>query len=159
MKRGGVLLQILAVFLAAGLLFSCGSKSSSSSSQPVATSAGELVAFNEVIALDATGLTTLVATQGLTGIAVTSGATCYKLTYGTPDVSGKLITASGLVCLPSAKSGGNPVISYQHGTIFQDSEAPSSFITSSEAAVGVVLAGLGYIAVLPDYHRLRRFDE
>ena len=119
--------------------------------QPVATSAGELVVSTEVIALDATGLTALVATQGLTGITVTSGATCYKLTYGTPDVSGKIINASGLVCLPTAKAGGRPVISIQHGTIFQDSEAPSSMLTSADAAIGAVFAGLGYISVLPDF--------
>jgi pimeloyl-ACP methyl ester carboxylesterase len=151
MRKGGVLLQVLAAFLAAGLLFSCSSKSDSGTTQPVATSAGELVASTEVIVLDAAGLTALVATQGLTGIAVTSGATCYKLIYGTPDVSAKIINASGLVCLPASRAGGRPVISIQHGTIFQDSEAPSSMLTSADAAIGALFAGLGYISVLPDY--------
>jgi hypothetical protein len=143
--------QLFAVLLIAGLLFSCSSGSSSSTTTPTATTAGELVGSTEAGVLDVTGLTAAVVSLGLTGVTVRSGATCYKLTYGTPDVSGNIINASGLVCLPSAGTGSRPVISYQHGTIFQDSEAPSSFITSGEAALGAVFAGLGYIAVLPDY--------
>ena len=143
--------QLFAVLLIAGLLFSCSSKSSSSATTPTATFAGELVGSTEAGTLDVTGLTAAVERLGLTGVIVRSGATCYKLTYGTPDVSGNIINASGLVCLPSAGTGNRPVISYQHSTIFQDSEAPSSFITSGEAALGAVFAGLGYIAVLPDY--------
>ncbi len=143
--------QLLAVVLAAGLLFSCSSGSSSTTTTPTATFEGELVTSTPAGSLDAAGLTAAVVSLGLTGVTVRSGATCYKLTYGTPDVSGNIINASGLVCLPSAGTGSRPVISYQHGTIFQDSEAPSSFITSGEAALGAVFAGLGYIAVLPDY--------
>jgi secretory lipase len=150
-KKGAVFFQVLALLLAAGLLFSCGSKSDSVSTRPVATSAGELVVWSEVGALDEAGLAAAVARIGLSGVVVSSGATCYSLTYGTPDVSAKIINVSGLVCLPSAKAGGRPVISYQHGTIFQDSEAPSHFLTSGDAAIGAVLAGLGFIAVLPDF--------
>ena len=76
---------------------------------------------------------------------------CYKLTYKTPDASAALINASGLVCLPATRSGGSPVLSYQHGTIFQDSDAPSSFLTSAEGLAGAVFAAIGFIAVLPDY--------
>jgi hypothetical protein len=43
------------------------------------------------------------------------------------------------------------VLSYQHGTIFQDSDAPSSFLTSAEGLAGAVFAAIGFIAVLPDY--------
>jgi len=150
-RKGAIFIQFLAVLLAAGLLFSCGSKSDSGGTQPVATTAGELVASTEVGALDAAGLTGAIANLGLVGITATSGATCYKLTYGTPDASARIINVSGLVCLPTAKAGGRPVISYQHGTIFQDSEAPSRFLTSGDAAIGAVLTGLGYIVVLPDY--------
>jgi len=145
-------IQFVAVLLVTGLLFACSSGSDNGGiTQRTATFAGELVAWTETGSLDAAALNTAIANLGLAGVTAGSGATCYKLTYGTPDVSGVIINASGLVCLPAPRSGGNPVISYQHGTIFQDSEAPSSFFTSGEAALGAVFAGLGYIAVLPDY--------
>jgi pimeloyl-ACP methyl ester carboxylesterase len=150
MKSTAIPFQILSLLLATILLYGCGSKSSDNGSQ-APTAAGELVSFGEIATFDTAQLNQQFAILGLTGITASGSVTCYKLSYGTPDVSNVLITASGLVCLPSAKSGGNPVISYQHGTIFQDSEAPSSFIQSAEAVVGIVLAGLGYIAVLPDY--------
>ena len=145
-----ILFQLLSLLLLTGLLYGCGSKSGDNGPQPP-SAAGDLVSFNELITFQAAQLNQQFALLGLTGVTASGTVTCYKLSYGTPDVSNAIITASGLVCLPSAKTGGNPVISYQHGTIFQDSEAPSSFITSSEAVVGVVLAGIGYIAVLPDY--------
>jgi pimeloyl-ACP methyl ester carboxylesterase len=143
-------LQILTLLLLTGLLYACSSNSSSTSSL-TPTAAGELVSFNPIVTFDAAQMNQQISAFGLTGIIVSGTVSCYKLSYGTPNVSGKLITASGLVCLPQTKTGGNPVLSYQHGTIFQDSEAPTSFVTSGEAAVGIVLAGLGYITVLPDY--------
>lgn len=143
-------LQLLALLLLTGLLYACSSNSSSTSSQ-TPTAAGELVSFNPIVTFDAAQMNQQISAFGLTDITVSGTVSCYKLSYGTPNVSGKLITASGLVCLPSPKTGGNPVLSYQHGTIFQDRDAPTSFATSGEAAVGIILAGLGYITVLPDY--------
>jgi pimeloyl-ACP methyl ester carboxylesterase len=141
-----------------GSLYACGSNSGGSSSSnntppPAPPAAGDLVAAKRVATLDVNFLNAAILTTGLAGVSASGGTTCYKLTYRTPDVSGGLIDASGLVCLPAPKSGGNPVISYQHGTIFQDSEAPSSLGlgTSGEGLLGAVLGGLGYIAVLPDY--------
>jgi hypothetical protein len=149
-QSAAIFLQILSLLLATALFYGCGSKSGDNGPQPP-SAAGDLVSFNEIITLQAAQLNQQFALLGLTGVTASGTVTCYKLVYGTLNVSNAVIAASGLLCLPSAKSGGNPVISYQHGTIFQDSEAPSSFITSSEAVVGVVLAGIGYIAVLPDY--------
>ena len=143
-------MRLLAALLTIGLLFACGSKPGGTAPPPPA--AGDLVAWREAGSLDAGLLTLAVIELGLTGVTVSGGATCYKLTYRTPNVSGNLINASGLVCLPAGRSGGRPVISYQHGTIFRDGEAPSSgFSTSGEGLIGAILAGVGYVAVLPDY--------
>ena len=144
-----IVLQLLTLFLLTGLLYACSSNSSSTSTQ-TPTAAGELVSWVPIVTFDSAQLNQQFAIFGFTGITASGTVSCYKLSYGTPNAANVLITASGLVCLPSAKSGGNPVVSYQHGTIFQDSEAPSR-ITSPEAAVGLLLAGIGYIAVLPDY--------
>ena len=78
------------------------------------------------------------------------GVTSYRLEYLTTDADGFEVRASGLVSVPQKPAGAqSPVLSYQHGTIFLDAEAPSSHAVASEVAV--VLASLGYIVVAPDY--------
>lgn len=74
----------------------------------------------------------------------------YRLEYLTTDADGKEVRASGLVSLPQKAPGAkSPVLSYQHGTLFRDADAPSNNAVASEAAV--VLASLGYIVLAPDY--------
>jgi pimeloyl-ACP methyl ester carboxylesterase len=74
----------------------------------------------------------------------------HRLNYLTVDGQGRTVTASGLVSVPVKAAGArSPVISYQHGTIFKDAEAPSNHAVAGEVAV--VLASLGYIVVAPDY--------
>lgn len=74
----------------------------------------------------------------------------YRLNYQTIDGYGKSVTASGVVAIPN--KGANvpsPLLSFQHGTIFQDKEAPSNDL--SAGAPPAVLASLGYITVASDY--------
>jgi pimeloyl-ACP methyl ester carboxylesterase len=143
-------LRLLVLLLATGLLLSCGSNSGNSTPAGPAA-AGDLVSWSKVGTLNAASLDALIASAGMIGFTALSDVSCYKLTYKTPDASAALINASGLVCLPAARSGGSPVLSYQHGTIFQDSDAPSSFPTSAESLVGAVFAAIGYITVMPNY--------
>jgi hypothetical protein len=44
-----------------------------------------------------------------------------------------------------------PLFSYQHGTLTQTNEAPSSMNLSGEVSVGIAFATSGYAAVVPDY--------
>ena len=57
----------------------------------------------------------------------------WRVEYNTLDADGKA----------------SPVLSYQHGTIFRDAEAPSNNAVPSE--VSVVLASMGYIVLASDY--------
>lgn len=76
--------------------------------------------------------------------------TSYRLEYLTIDAKGQSVRASGLVSVPVKAAGAkSPVLSYQHGTIFKDAEAPSNNAVASE--VSVVMASLGYIVLAPDY--------
>lgn len=76
--------------------------------------------------------------------------TSYRLNYITTNADGREVRASGLVSVPQKPAGAkSPVLSYQHGTIFRDAEAPSNNAVASEVAV--VLASLGYIVLAPDY--------
>lgn len=74
----------------------------------------------------------------------------FRVTYMTTDGQGLPILASGLLALPKKAAGApSPVISYQHGTVYLDAEAPSNNATAGEPPV--VLASLGYIVVAADY--------
>lgn len=74
----------------------------------------------------------------------------YKIIYTTIDANGNIILASGLLSIP--KKGTNeksPFLSYQHGTIFLDKQAPSN--SSTQARSIMTLAGTGYIVSAPDF--------
>lgn len=76
--------------------------------------------------------------------------TSYRLTYLTIDGRGAPVVASGLVSVPVKATGArSPVLSYQHGTIFKDAEAPSNKVVAAEPPV--LLASQGYIVVASDY--------
>jgi pimeloyl-ACP methyl ester carboxylesterase len=84
------------------------------------------------------------------GVVPRYGVASYRLEYITSDADGREVLASGLVSVPQKPAGStSPVLSYQHGTIFRDAEAPSNNAVASEVAV--VLASLGYIVLAPDY--------
>ena len=84
------------------------------------------------------------------GVVPRYSVTSYRLEYLTTDADGKEVRASGLVSVPQKPAGSkSPVLSYQHGTICRDAEAPSNNAVASEVAV--VLASLGYIVLAPDY--------
>ena len=87
--------------------------------------------------------------RGITNITVTHPVAIYKLTYTTFDVRGESTIASGALCVPIGLSSA-PVVSYQHGTIFQRNEAPSG-PDADDLEIGVILATEGYVVAMPDY--------
>jgi Secretion system C-terminal sorting domain len=77
----------------------------------------------------------------------------YKITYTSKDAAGALDTLSGLVVLPTDLEKVYPLLVYQHGTSDCKTCVPSRFGTpgGGEGDIGLVFAGMGYIALLPDY--------
>ena len=74
----------------------------------------------------------------------------WRIEYLTLDADGLEVRASGLLALPRKPPGArSPVLSYQHGTIFHDAEAPSNAILPDEPPI--VMASLGYIVLAADY--------
>ncbi|MEJ7645219.1 MAG: lipase family protein [Chryseolinea sp.] len=74
----------------------------------------------------------------------------YKVSYNTV-YKGEGIVASGLISLPKTGEA-VPMISYQHGTITRDTDAPSNFaVNKPEALIASALSSSGFIAVIPDY--------
>ncbi len=72
-----------------------------------------------------------------------------KIEYQTVDVNGAPIVASGGLLMPVSFSP-FPVMSFQHGTILDQSEAPSAFL-SDFVGVAAIFSSLGYIMPMPDY--------
>lgn len=76
------------------------------------------------------------------------GVAVYKLTYHTIDVFGNPTTASGAVYVPQSGSDSLPIISYQHGTIMNRDQVPSS---RAEDPPGLFFSGYGYVVAMPDF--------
>ncbi len=86
---------------------------------------------------------------------VGGGVKQYKLVYKTKNTDGTEIQASGAVIIPvgtsAALTGALPLLSYQHGTIFDDKQAPSYLSANGEGTIASLMATLGYIVAAPDY--------
>lgn len=74
----------------------------------------------------------------------------WRVRYMTLNGQGLAVEASGLIGIPVKSQGSlSPVVSYQHGTIFKDAQAPSNNLIATEPTL--LMASMGYIAVAPDY--------
>lgn len=74
----------------------------------------------------------------------------YKLEYLTRNSYGDLVVVSGLLAVPN-KSTPSPILSFQHGTTFENKDAPSSNLEVNKRHPEIVFASLGYIVFSPDY--------
>ena len=81
------------------------------------------------------------------------GAIAYKVRYTSPDAKGKMDTLSGLMVIPDNLNWQFPRAVYQHGTSSCKTCVPSRLGQSGgdEGQVGILIAGLGFVAILPDY--------
>ncbi len=77
----------------------------------------------------------------------------YKITYTSKDAAGAPDTLSGLIVVPGDDQRVYPRLVYQHGTSDCKTCVPSRYGMpgGSEGDAGLVFAGMGYIALLPDY--------
>ncbi|MEZ5536826.1 MAG: alpha/beta fold hydrolase [Thiolinea sp.] len=74
----------------------------------------------------------------------------YKLVYTTLDADEAIVKASGIIALPQKNTQlPSPLLSFQHGSIFYNAEAPSNDL--SNTAPPALLASLGFITVAADY--------
>jgi pimeloyl-ACP methyl ester carboxylesterase len=74
----------------------------------------------------------------------------YRITYLTLDADGREQAASGLLAAPVRPRGvPGPLLSWQHGTLFRDAEAPSNALLPTEPPIQ--LAAAGYLVVAADY--------
>ena len=150
----------LGVLLCAAYLSGCGGGASTDSSRTVvpggvpinSVGAGQ---FKDAVPLRTISTVEIAAAMDLAGTfafrAVPQYAVqAHRLTYLTQDALGREILASALIALPmKPANSSSPVLSYQHGTITQQAQAPSNL--PDLASPEVVLASQGYIVLAADY--------
>ncbi|MGV6810344.1 MAG: alpha/beta hydrolase family protein, partial [bacterium] len=97
-------------------------------------------------------INTVIAAQpdDLPAISALYDVEAFQLNYLTVDGRGALTEASALITLPQKSPlKRSPLLSFQHGTVFYNAEAPTSIF--DETAPEVVTASLGYIVLSADY--------
>ena len=81
----------------------------------------------------------------------------YEISYQTPGTEGAMVEASGIIMVPQSGTGPFPMLSCQHGTIFDRHVAPSYTDSCPEAKAWLSeLAAKGYLVVMADYIGLGR---
>jgi pimeloyl-ACP methyl ester carboxylesterase len=78
----------------------------------------------------------------------------YRVLYDSviPEQNNRRTIASGLMAIPETTNKTLPVVSYQHGTVWEKNEVPSFPEQSMETRLMIAeFAGQGYIVVAPDY--------
>lgn len=74
-----------------------------------------------------------------------------SLSYYSADATGTEIIVSGALIIPQGASN-LPLVSIQHGTQTKDDLVASvSPLNSTEGIVGLIMASMGYVVVVPDY--------
>jgi pimeloyl-ACP methyl ester carboxylesterase len=111
---------------------------------------GELKSAVRLNTIGVTELADVLATAPSLGLQARYSVATYRLTYVTIDGQGRELVASALAAVPQKAAGRrSPVMSWQHGTLFENSRVPSNNANAMEPAV--LMASLGAIVVAADY--------
>ena len=134
------------------LLAGCGGSGSS----PAPPQRGDLVSITSTTSIDVAAVNAYIAALAALGVNTSAlsgtkyGVSLHRIVYRTITPDGRSINASGVLAYPLKVAGASsPMLSYQHGTIFQDIDAPS--VATNGDPVLVALAGSGFIVAMPDY--------
>ncbi len=85
----------------------------------------------------------------------------YRIRYLSvvPEMGNRSVVASGLIAIPETSATNLPVISYQHGTVFEKDSVPSRPDKSIETLLMLAqFGGQGYVVVAADYFGLGDSD-
>src|SRR3569833_404389 len=78
----------------------------------------------------------------------------YRVTYNSvvPERGNKPIVATGLIAVPDIAGTSFPMVSYQHGTVYEKTQVPSFPDQSPETQLMLAqIAGQGYVVIGADY--------
>lgn len=84
----------------------------------------------------------------------TNAVKLYRVTYNSvvPERGNKPIVATGLIAIPDIAGTSFPMVSYQHGTVYEKTQVPSFPDQSPETQLMLAqFAGQGYVVIGADY--------
>src|SRR6187397_2097454 len=108
-----------------------------------------------------------VDTPKFSGISITyspahNAVRLYRVTYPSaiPERGNKPIVATGLLAVPETSGTAFPIVSYQHGTVYEKQQVPSFPEQSPETQLMIAqFAGQGYVLVGADYFGMGLSDQ
>ncbi|RNI21766.1 alpha/beta hydrolase family protein [Rufibacter latericius] len=108
------------------------------------------VSATSIAQVPRTALQTLAVAAGFTEFVpvIDYDIEVFRFVYNT-TYKGSQIQASGLLCIPANTPSAPALVSAQHGTMFDDDDAPSNFPNSFTGFE--LIASVGYITVIPDF--------
>jgi len=119
---------------------------------PVTHERGELVQTNSLGNMTVNDIQQILASANMTiPFTLNYSVETISIRYYTIDKIGNKVIVSGALLVPQG-SNNLPLVSIQHGTqTKRDLVASVSPINSTEGIVGLIMASMGYLAVVPDY--------
>ncbi len=144
-----------------------GSVASAQQTAPVAVSSGVSYAAIDRWDIDKLNKILTVDTPAFAGIdvpytAAKNAVTLYRVTYNSvvPERGNKPIVATGLVAIPEGITGPLPMVSYQHGTVYEKTQVPSfSRAIARNAIDDRPVCGQGYVLIGADYFGMGSSQE
>ena len=116
--------------------------------------AGQLIDYNHQTTMTQDDINLILWFAGFDPVADYS-ISAYDIHYESHSVSGTVDTLSGLVIIPHSSTEAFPILTYQHGTVILDSQAPSTTGISADNLeiflISLITAPSGFITVIPDY--------
>jgi len=119
---------------------------------PTSHSRGDIVQSKSLGAMTVNDIQQILANANITiPFTLNYSVETISVNYYTTDGAGKQTVASGALIIPQGGSG-LPLVSIQHGTQTKDNLVASvSPVNSTEGIVGLIMASMGYLVVVPDY--------
>lgn len=134
------------------LLGSCKDEDVTPKEEKVEASPQTLVEATRIFSRPAGDLRAFISLSGLDVDVnlMVHDVTLYKITYKT-DYKGDSITASAVIMLPNTEDTVSTV-SFQHGTIASEAEAPTNLeLSDGQIIFASALASTGLVVILPDF--------
>ncbi len=130
----------------------CSKEENNNPVSPTVHERGEIAQLNSIGTMTADDIQQILANVNMTiPFTLNYSVETISINYYTTDGSGSQTIASGALMIP--QGGSNlPLVSIQHGTETKDNLVASvSPLNSTEGIVGLIMASMGYLVVVPDY--------
>lgn len=148
MKKNIILTWLLVLGLLAGT--GCQQEEAKATVPAPVVEKDHLVSAKLVAELPQAVLQAMADSRGYPGIKtdIKNDIQVFNVTYLT-TYQDKEIQASGLMCVPKNSTEALPILSGQHGTTFEQQDAPTNFPATFSGFE--LFASAGYLTVIPDY--------